>query len=99
GLRIWNERRDLAVLGVSHADTALPARMAHGVRLRVGHIQHVIFDVEAAGPAELLPFRDKLALLIKNLDAIVIAVGDEQPSLGIEGQTVRNIELARTSAL
>ena len=42
---------------------------------------------------------DELAVLIENLDAVVAAVADEQAALGIEGQRVRRVELARPRAL
>ena len=40
--------------------------------------------------------RDELALLRQDLDAMVVAVGDDQPALGIELERVRRPELARS---
>src|SRR5262249_27449925 len=72
-----------------------PAVPGFGVR----NIDHVVsIDVDAARPTELEPLRDELAVLIENLDAIVLAITDEQPSSRIEDERVRNIEFARAHA-
>src|SRR6266576_3121870 len=48
----------------------------------VGHeiLYRTVFgaaNVNAAGPAELLPFGDEMPILIKDLDAVVLAIADE----------------------
>src|SRR5258708_26642307 len=41
-------------------------------------------------------FFQELAVLVKNLDAVVVAVPDEQPAARIHGERVRDVELAGT---
>jgi hypothetical protein len=53
--------------------------------LRIGHIDHVVLvDGDVARPAELLPFGDEFSIRLENLHAVVGAVGDVDPSCGIE---------------
>jgi hypothetical protein len=52
-----------------------------GPTIRVGHVDGVVLrDVNAARAAELLPLIDECSVLIEDLDAIVVAVADEQPA-------------------
>src|SRR5205085_5013370 len=55
--RVRDERRHLAGPSVADADAALPADIAAGgdFGFRIGHVDHVIADVDAARTAELLP--------------------------------------------
>ena len=72
----------------------LPSR--HGLRFGVGHVDHVVLvDEDAARPAELRPLVDELAVLIEDLDPVVVAIADEQPAARIDRERVRLIELAR----
>ena len=65
--------------------------------LRVDRIERVVVgDEEPADPAELVVGVEQIAVLIEDLEAVVAAVGDEEPALGIECQRVRSTELART---
>ncbi len=95
---------DLAVLAVSDpadANAALPAVVVarHRFGFGVGHIDHVVLvDVDAARPAELRPLFDERAVLIEDLDPVVVAVADEQPALRIQRERVRLIELARAGS-
>src|SRR5262249_59949419 len=87
-------------LRAADADAALPAGIRLAVRLRVRDVEDVtLVDVDAAGPSELLPLLEELAVLVEDLDAVVRAVGHEQPPLRIQGQAVRSVELARAGAL
>jgi hypothetical protein len=53
-------------------------------RFGVGHIDHVVLvDVHAAWPAKLKPLGNECAVLVKDLDSIVLAVADEQPAAGM----------------
>src|SRR5262245_40014720 len=80
-LRVWYECGDLTVSGASYADAALPAGISPRVRLRVGHINDVVFINEnAARPSELLPLFEEFPILIEDLDAIIIPVADEKPA-------------------
>src|ERR1700676_1145978 len=99
---IRNERHHLAILAVfhlAHADGALNARIVFGIRLRIGHINDVFgVDENPAGRAVLLPFFDVVAVLIEDLNPVVIAVTHKQASFGIEGERVRSVKFARTTA-
>src|SRR6266550_5462035 len=99
--RVGNERRHLAGPRIAEANAALPADVAAGgdFGFGIGHIDHVIPDVDAARPAELLPVGDVVALLVEDLDAVVVAVGDEQAPLRIHCQRMGGVELARTRSL
>src|SRR5579862_291743 len=94
-LRIGNESSYGAILGAPDSHAALPAGMIFVVRFRIGHIHVVLLvDENPARPAELHPHFQKLPVLIEDLDTIVSAIGHEEPSLGIESQRVRYVELA-----
>src|SRR5262249_3661805 len=100
--RLWigDERDDfavLAVLDVADADAAMPAVVVLRDRLGlgVGDVDVVVLvDVDAARPAVLRPFFDERAVLIEDLDPVVVAVADEQSAARVECQRVRLIELA-----
>src|SRR5207302_8187484 len=67
-----------------------------GLRLRIGDVDRVLLvDVDPARPAELLPFGLIGAVLIENLNAIVLAVADEQPAARVHRQCMRLVELIR----
>ena len=84
-LRVGDEGGDLAVARAPDADAALPARVALGVGLGIGAVEHVVLvDVDAAQTAELLPLLEELPVLVEDLQAVVGAVGDEQPALRVE---------------
>src|SRR5712671_1195028 len=79
--RIGNEIFHRSVFGAAHANAAFPAVMILGNRFGfgIGDIDDVIgVDIDAAWAAELRPAFQKLAILIENLDAVVVAVADEQ---------------------
>src|SRR5262249_41583210 len=89
---IRNERDDLAVLAVldvAHPDAALPAVVVlrHGFGFGVGDVDGVLLvDVDAARPAVLRPLLDERAVLIEDLDAVVVAIADEQAAARVERQ-------------
>src|SRR3989304_6083348 len=58
-----------------------------------------LFDVDPARPAELTPLLEEPPVAVENLDPVVAPIGDEQPSLRVEREAVRLIELPRTGAL
>src|SRR5262249_50936442 len=90
-----DEGGDLAILGATDADPWPDTRVVFPVRLMIGHVEDVVaVNVDAARPAELLPLRDEIAILVEDLNAIVAAVADEDPSLRIDGDCVRRVELA-----
>ena len=90
-----HEAQHLAVADLAPADAVAEAGIIFRVRQRIRDVDHVVpGDEDAAGPAELLPFAQELALLVEDLDAVVGAVGDEDASLRVDREAVRRIELA-----
>jgi hypothetical protein len=78
---------------------ALVKRCVHFVaRLRVGDVDDVVADIDAARPAELLPLGDEFSVLIENLDAVVRPVGNVNPAGRIHGDAMGHVEftLSRT---
>src|SRR5262249_49935402 len=70
------------------------------LRFRIRDIDHVVLvDEDAARAAELRPLGDELAILIKNLNAVVRAIPEEEPALRIHGDRVRAVDLARSRSL
>src|SRR5262249_5768979 len=90
-----DEGGDVAILGVADTDPRPHARVVFRVRLMIGHVKDIVaVDVDSARTAELLPLREEIAILVEDLNAIVAAVADEDPSLRIDGDGVRRVELA-----
>src|SRR5580704_12845681 len=89
-----DEGRHLAVLDAADADALVKRRVHFVARLRVGDVENVVADIDAARPAELLPFGDELSARIENLDPIVRTVGDVKPAGRIHGEAVGDVELA-----
>ena len=78
-----------------------PSRVRAAVpRFRIGDIQRVglLVDVHPARAAELEPLGDELPVLIEDLNAVVLTIADEHASARIDGERVRDIELARAHA-
>src|SRR5690242_2832509 len=97
--RFENEGRNLAILHAADADTRLVGRIGLVGRI-VGHVKDIVLvDMQAARPTELLPFEQKFSVLVESLNAVVRAVGDEQPASRIHGKAMRHVELARSLAL
>src|SRR5262245_5047884 len=93
--RVGNESDGLAVSGAPDTDAALPARVSPRIRLRVSHINNVVFINEnPARTAELSPFFEEFSVLVENLDAIIIPIADEEPAFRIQSDGVRRVELA-----
>src|SRR5437899_7206898 len=51
--------------------------------------------VEAGRPVHVHPLRLELAVAVEHLNAMVLAVGDVDPAVGIAADVVRDVELAR----
>src|SRR5262249_1770722 len=97
-LWIFDEVDRHAVPGAPNAEAFPPSRVI-GARLRVGDVHHVVLrNPEAARPSELFPGVEQLAVLIENLDPVVLAIADEQPALRIERDRVRLADLIRAVA-
>src|SRR5260370_32275370 len=59
----------------------------------MGQVQHIVpVNEDPARPAELLPLGDKTAVLVEDLDAVILPVAHEKASLGVERQSMRAVE-------
>src|SRR4029079_15093467 len=66
------------------------------VRLGVGHDERVVLEnPDAARTPELRPRIDHVHVLVEDLDAVVRAIGDEEPALRVEREAVGPHELTR----
>src|SRR5207249_11068363 len=66
------------------------------LRFRICRINCVVVVYrQPAHAAELPPFSEILPLLRQDLNSVVVTVGDDQPSLGVELDRVRCSELPR----
>src|SRR2546430_13761307 len=94
---IGYEVLDRAVLGAAHRDAPGVAGVDGRIRMRIAHVQRVVFrDKHRARPAELLPCGDEATVLVEDLHAAVAAVGDVHAVLRTaDGDVVRLVELAR----
>src|ERR1043166_3739907 len=95
---ILDERRDPAVLRAADPDPLLdPGELVRaGVRARlgIGDVDGVVpGDEDAARPPELPPFVENTAVLIENLDPVVLAIAAEQPAARADGNRVRFAKL------
>src|SRR5262245_13758758 len=95
---IGNESSDSSVAGFSNPDASFPTWVVLRPRLGVSHIDNVVLvDEDPAGPPKLLPLCDESSILIENLDTVIGAITHEDPSLGVHGDSVRGIKLARSA--
>src|SRR6185436_10143088 len=73
------ERDHLAVPGTADANALLPPGVGCRRRIRIDHVQLVVFvDEQAAGTAELPPLVEELAVQIENLQARVATIAHKQ---------------------
>src|SRR5262249_49928405 len=80
-----HEDGHLAVLQAPNANALEPAGMPLCIRFRVCSINHVApVYRQPAHPAEFPPFTEIPPFLRQDLNSVVVAVGDDQPSLGVE---------------
>src|SRR5579872_401498 len=92
--RVWNERNHGTILDESDPHASFPTGMVVRIRFRVSHVDHIVLvDEDSARAAELRPLLDELSVLVEDLDAVVGAVADEKPALGIERERVGDVEL------
>src|SRR2546427_12302202 len=90
-----------AVFRAADSQAAPPAIVVARDRLRfgIGDVNIVLLvDEDAARTAELLPLGDELAVLIEDLDAVVIAIADEEAFARIHRERVRLIEFTGRGA-
>src|SRR5262249_16590835 len=59
----------------------------------VDHEDGLLSDVEAARQTGVLQFLDEFSVRVKELDPLVFTIRDPELPLGIEGKTVRDVEL------
>src|SRR5882724_11950369 len=72
--------------------------MVERARLRVDHVDRVALDEKATGTAEHIARLKVRSVLIKNLEAVVAAIGHPKAASPVERQRVRRAELAVTHA-
>ena len=74
-----------------------------GVHVQVGgqlaDVGEVAVDVQPAGAVHVDPLLDEGALGVKDLHAVVLAVGDVHPALRVGGDAVHQVELAGIGAV
>src|SRR5438132_11433764 len=102
--RIGNEGRDDTVIDAPDINASMKAGVVAVLpwdvpRLRIGDVQDIVVDSHPARPAELPPLGDELPARRENLNPVVGAIADEDPSLRVERDGMRVIELERTGAL
>src|SRR5262249_47136842 len=98
---VGNKCEQLAVFGAADPDAAFPSIVIARDRFgfRICDVQYVVLaDVNATRTAELLPLCNKFAVLIEDLNPVVVAVADKQASFGVHCHGVGLIELARSGA-
>src|SRR5258707_10975427 len=98
-LGILDKRGHRAVLRASDPNAFLdPWQLVRaGIRPRLGvgdEDRVVLRDENAARAPELPPFVEERAVLVEDLDAVVLAVADEQAPARVHGDGVRFAELA-----
>src|SRR5579883_321774 len=101
---VGDERGHGAIARAADANAALPSRVMAVTFLiggfGVGHVDHVVaVDVDSAGARELLPFGEKSAVLVENLNAVIGAVADKEAAARIERKGVGHFELAGAGAV
>src|SRR5262249_43828733 len=75
-------------------------RAGVGTGLGIGDVDRVVLrDEDAARPPELTPLVEHTAVLIEDLNAVVLAVADQQPAARIDRDRVRLAQLARSGSL
>src|SRR5262245_14415020 len=99
-LHVLDEGANTPVLRAPDPDALLDAGQlvgaGVGARLGVGHVDSVVLgDEDAARPPELTPLAEELPLLVEDLNAVVLAITDEQPAARVHRNGVRLTELAR----
>src|SRR5215469_6676716 len=57
-----------------------------------------IIHVEAARPVQVVPLRLVFSVAVEHLDAVVLAIGDINPAVGVGAYVVHDIELAGAGA-
>jgi hypothetical protein len=92
----WDERRDCIGARLADANPGLPSGMVRCVGFRVDGIQHVVrSDEQAADATGLLVGIEELAILIEDLHPMIASIGDEQSTVGVEGEGVRRVSESR----
>src|SRR5437879_3301208 len=98
GPRVGHEVFYRAVLGATDANAPLTARVVSVALLaaagfRISDVQHIIpVNENPAWAAELLPLGNEAAVLVEDLDAVILAVAHEKASPRVERQSMRTVE-------
>src|SRR5580704_7574776 len=103
GVHVAKARQQLALI-VDDADPGPEVRAVAVDRLHRPELADIadrmtgIIHVEPAGPVQIVPLRLVFAVAVKHLDAVVFAVGDIDPAIGVGADIVHDIELAGVGA-
>src|SRR5215468_12156989 len=81
-----DEPGDAVLVDRADPDTVTPVRVVVWARLRVDHVDRVAPDEEATGTAEHIARLKVRSVLIKDLDAVVAAIGHPEAASRIERQ-------------
>src|SRR6185312_2399345 len=64
-------------------------------RESIDHVDIFLADIQRARQARVLNFANVFAILVENLDSLILAIGDPQQSFGVDSDAMRDIELPR----
>src|SRR5580704_3976534 len=67
-------------------------------RKTVDHVDVLFANIQRARQASVLNFADIFPVLVKDLDSLILAVGNPQQTLRVDGDPVSNIELTGLSS-
>ncbi len=91
----WNIGGHPILRGVSDPNACFPTWPSFGLRFRIDCVKGVVgSDKKSANSAKLEVSIEELPVLIKNLDTIIAAIGDEQASFRLESESVWRAKLA-----
>src|SRR5438105_3548286 len=100
GPRVGHKVFYQAVLGATDANAPLTAWVVSVALLaaagfRISDVQHIIpVNEDSARAAELFPLGNETAVLVKDLDAVILAIAHEKASPRVECQSMRTVEFA-----
>ena len=103
GMHVAKARQQLALV-VDDADPRAEIRAVAVDRLHRAELADIadrvagIVHVEPARPVQIVPLRLVLAVAVEHLDAVVLAVGDIDPAVGVGADVVHDVELAGVGA-
>ena len=103
GVHVAKAGQQLALV-VDDADAGAEVRTVAVDRLHRSELADIadrvtsVVHVEATGPVQIIPLRFVFPVAVEDLDAMVFAVGDIDPTLGVGADVVHDIELSGAGA-